>query len=175
MSRTASLAALAACLLAGCCPACMPSDKPSTRPAGGTLGGGGDRGGDADHPALLSPRQAHHILKTDPRVFLLCVATRDEYDDGHIPGSVLIPARAIRSKIADNDLWPEINKGRTPRKDQPIIVYCWWKPCDCPWLATNSDAARAALKDLGYSDVSVIDGGMITWLEAGLPSQRSRK
>jgi rhodanese-related sulfurtransferase len=117
----------------------------------------------------LSPLHASRILRQDPNVFLLCVATREEYDRGHIAGSVLIPAMALGAKLAHNDLWPRINRGRTPRKDQPIIVYCWWKSCRCPLVPTYSGLAYKILHDKGYENLALIDGGMVAWKKAKLP------
>ncbi len=34
---------------------------------------------------------------------------------------------------------------------------------------TNATLAGAALRDLGYQDFSVLEGGMSTWRQAGLP------
>ena len=39
-------------------------------------------------------------------------------------------------------------------------------------MAVNSALAGATLLDMGYSDVSVLDGGMAAWRQAGLPAER---
>ena len=69
------------------------------------------------------------------------VRTIDEYNDGHIEGSINIPVDNINN-ISYN-------------KDTTIIVYC----------ATGIRSANAAqaLIDLGYTNVYNLDGGLINW------------
>lgn len=81
----------------------------------------------------------------------------DEWDHGHIDGSVHTP-RGLLEFIADPT---------SPRhKDQldparRTIVVC----------ASGARAALAAatLKSMGYDDVAVLDGGLKAWIDAGLP------
>ncbi|HUS93538.1 MAG TPA: rhodanese-like domain-containing protein [Phycisphaerae bacterium] len=122
---------------------------------------------------LLSPRQAQEELRSKGDVFLLCVAGKEDYDRGHIAGSVLIPATALRHGLEKNILYPEINRGRVPRKGQPVVFYCWWKTCECPDVPTFSDYAAKVLIEKGYTDLGMIDGGMRAWAQAKLPVERA--
>jgi rhodanese-related sulfurtransferase len=124
-------------------------------------------------PRLLSPRVTVGVLGLEDDAFLLCVATPEEYERGHIIGSALIPVQALAAALAGNDPVPEINHGRLPRQDQRIILYCWWKSCECPSQPTYSELARRLLLRKGYRNVSIIDGGMRAWLQAGLPAEKS--
>lgn len=69
------------------------------------------------------------------------VRTADEYNTGHIDGSINIPVDNISSVDYD--------------KDTLIIVYC----------ASGMRSATAAetLVDLGYTKVHNLDGGLINW------------
>ena len=69
------------------------------------------------------------------------VRTADEYNTGHIDGSINIPVDNISSIDYD--------------KDTLIIVYC----------ASGMRSANAAktLIDLGYTNVYNLDGGLINW------------
>jgi 3-mercaptopyruvate sulfurtransferase SseA len=51
-----------------------------------------------------------------------------------------------------------------PAKDLPVAVTC----VD----GRSAVLAGATLKELGYSDVSVLDGGMVAWQKAGLPVEK---
>ena len=81
----------------------------------------------------------------------------DEWDHGHIDGSVHTP-RGLLEFIADPT---------SPRhKDQlnpasRTIVVC----------ASGARAALAAatLKSMGYQDAVVLDGGLKAWIDAGFP------
>jgi len=127
-----------------------------------------------DDVGWLSPEEARRELREGGDVFLLCVATREQYDRGHIAGSVLIPAMGLKAGLERNDYYPEINRGRRPRKDQRIICYCWWKPCVCPAVPTLSGLAGKMLLKNGYRNVALIDGGMRAWIEADLPVEKSQ-
>lgn len=161
---------LALCCAAGCAP-----EGPDAREALGPSHGVAAASVPAAKARWISTHQALDEIRRKPDVFLLCVADKEEYDRGHIVGSVLIPVRALRRFVERNTLWPEINKGRAPRKDQPIIVYCWWKPCDCPSIPTYSQLARTILLEKGFRDIAFINGGMRGWIKDNLPVEASPK
>ncbi|HUS91968.1 MAG TPA: rhodanese-like domain-containing protein [Phycisphaerae bacterium] len=117
----------------------------------------------------LTTPEALAALRDDPDIFLLCVADVEQYNRAHVPGSVLIPVRGLRAYVDHNVLYPQLNAGREPRKDQPILVYCWWKACKCPDIPTYSQLARQILLDKGYTDIAFLNGGMPGWLADGLP------
>lgn len=72
--------------------------------------------------------------------------------EGNIPGTDLeIPFNEIEDHIA---LLPE-------NKDEKIIVYCR--------SGGMGDTVSQVLVDLGYTDVSNLEGGYIAWKAADLP------
>ena len=81
----------------------------------------------------------------------------DEWDHGHIAGSVHTP-RGLLEFIADPTS-PRHNDELDPTRR--TIVVC----------ASGARAALAAatLKSMGYEDVAVLDGGLKAWMDAGLP------
>jgi len=112
----------------------------------------------------IGPAQAYELMQRNPDVFVLDVRYRYEFLEGYVPGSVLIPLHALAEHIVNNRLHPEINHGRSPRKDQPILVIC----------RTTRRSARAArtLRQMGYTDVRYVTGGVMAWQRAGLPLAR---
>jgi len=76
---------------------------------------------------------------------------------GKIPGSVHSPRGLIEFR-ADPD-HPYHTEGFDP--DRRVILHC----------ASGGRSALAAgtLRDLGYSNVAHMDGGITTWIEAGKP------
>lgn len=74
---------------------------------------------------------------------LLDVRTRQEYGEGHIPGSVNIPLDEI-GRVS----------GSAPAKDTPLFVYCL--------SGARSRQAVGQLKNMGYSKVENI-GGISAW------------
>jgi hydroxyacylglutathione hydrolase len=98
----------------------------------------------------LTMEETHERWKRDG-LQLLDVREQDEWDDGHIPGSVHRPYHDIRDEIPDG-----IDPGH------PVAVLC----------SSGQRAAVAAslLRRLGAEDViHVVDGGVPLWRRKGWP------
>lgn len=79
--------------------------------------------------------------------FLLDVRTQEEYDEGHINGSILIPVEVIGSRL---DELPE---------DMKILVYCR--------TGIRSAQASQVLVDNGFEQVYNMKGGINEWMNSG--------
>jgi len=171
--RMIILAALAAVAVAGCAERRMPAGDPNPTPApAAPRAEPSTPAPPAPAARYLSVEEAARVIRENPDVFLLCVCTEEEYDRGHIAGSILIPVMGLEIGIERNEWFPEINHGRTPRKDQPILCYCWWKTCVCPSIPTYSQVAARILLRKGYTNVSIIAGGMRDWTKKRLPVEK---
>ena len=100
-----------------------------------------------DRVHLLSP-QALHADQTPVVIF---VDTSQDFARGHVRGAHWVPRGWLELQIADV----------APAKGTPVAITC----SD----GVNAPLAGATLLDLGYEDVSVLEGGMTAWVEAGLP------
>ena len=78
-------------------------------------------------------------FRNTPHAVLLDVRTRQEYADGHIPGSRNIPLDQIDSALAT-----------IPNRETPVFVYCL--------SGGRSGQSVAYLKKMGYTDVVNIGG-----------------
>jgi len=76
------------------------------------------------------------------------VRTPEERPDGVIQGDVLIPLAELSARAGEID--PE----------RPALIYCR--------TGSRSSMAVAALRAAGY-DAHNLAGGMVAWLQAGLP------
>lgn len=92
----------------------------------------------------ISPKDAKEMLDENDSIVLLDVRTKEEYDEGHIPNSILLPVDNIR-KEAENVITD---------KDTIIFVYCR--------SGRRSKNAALELIDLGYTKVYDL-GGIIDW------------
>ena len=92
----------------------------------------------------ITAEAAKEIMDTEEDFFILDVRTRGEYDEGHIPGAVLIPNTEIETR-AEEEL---------PDKGQLILVYCR--------SGRRSKLAAQILADLGYTNVKEF-GGILDW------------
>jgi len=92
----------------------------------------------------ITPEEAMQRLDSEEEIVLLDVRTPEEYAEGHIPGSQLIPLQTLEEE-APNQLTD---------KDAPIFVYCR--------SGNRSLEAAEILVEQGYTQVYDL-GGIINW------------
>ena len=92
----------------------------------------------------ITAEEAKQIMDTEEGYIILDARTQEEYDEGHIPGAILIPYTQIGEKA--NEMLPD--------KDQLILVYCR--------SGRRSKIAAEALAELGYTNIKEF-GGIIDW------------
>lgn len=85
-------------------------------------------------------------------VFILDVRRQDEYDEGHIKGSTLIPVQDIPEKELNESL-------RVLPRDKKILVYCR--------TGRRSTLASEILVNNGFKEVYNMNGGIVDWTNAG--------
>ena len=92
----------------------------------------------------ITAEEARKLMDSEKDRIILDVRSREEYDQGHIPGAILIPDTEIEAKAAD----------LLPDKDQLILVYCR--------SGRRSKLAAQSLADLGYTNIREF-GGILDW------------
>ena len=92
----------------------------------------------------ITAEEAKQIMDSEEGYIILDVRTQEEYDQGHIPGAVLIPNTEIEARAEDE----------LPDKDQLILVYCR--------SGNRSKKAAEILVELGYTNIKEF-GGIIDW------------
>ena len=92
----------------------------------------------------ITPEEAKKLMDTETDYVILDVRAQYEYDQGHIPGAILIPDTEINTR-AESVLTD---------KDQLILVYCR--------SGRRSKIAAEALVELGYTNIKEF-GGIIDW------------
>ena len=100
-------------------------------------------GGSATYDQI-SGAEAKALMDSESGYIILDTREQYEYDEGHIPGAILIPYGEIADR-AENEL---------PDKDQLILVYCR--------SGRRSKIAAEELVKLGYTNVKEF-GGIIDW------------
>ena len=92
----------------------------------------------------ITAQEAKEIMDTQEGYIILDVREQDEFDQGHIPGAILIPYTQIEMKadVMLQDL------------DQLILVYCR--------SGRRSKIAAEALVELGYTNIKEF-GGILDW------------
>ena len=92
----------------------------------------------------ITAQQAKEIIDTQDDYVILDAREVSEYEQGHIPGAIVISYEEIKEKAAS----------ALPDKNQLILVYCR--------SGRRSKLAAQDLADLGYTNVKEF-GGIIDW------------
>ena len=100
-------------------------------------------GGSASYDQI-SGAEAKALMDSESGYIIIDARTQEEYDQGHIPGAIMIPEYEIADR-AEKEL---------PDKDQLILVYCR--------SGRRSKIAAEELVKLGYTNVKEF-GGIIDW------------
>jgi rhodanese-related sulfurtransferase len=88
----------------------------------------------------ITQEEAKEMMAKDDGHIIVDVRRQDEYDEGHIPGAVLIPNESITDKRPEE--LPDLN--------QIILVYCR--------SGRRSKEASQKLADIGYTNVYEFGG-----------------
>lgn len=92
----------------------------------------------------ITAQQAKELMDTREDYIILDVRTEREYEEGHIPGAILIPDYELSDR-AEEELTD---------KDQLILVYCR--------SGRRSKVAAQILESLGYTQIREF-GGILSW------------
>ena len=92
----------------------------------------------------ITAEEAKQIMDSEEGYIILDVRTQEEYDQGHIPGAIVISHEEIAEKA----------EGVLTDKNQLILVYCR--------SGRRSKIAAEALVELGYTNIKEF-GGIIDW------------
>jgi rhodanese-related sulfurtransferase len=101
-------------------------------------------GGGALSYEQINGAEAKALMDRESGYIIIDARTQSEYDEGHIPGAILIPEYEIAQR-AESEL---------PDKNQLILVYCR--------SGRRSKIAAEELVKLGYTNVKEF-GGIIDW------------
>lgn len=148
----ASIVSLAG--LTGCLGAAAGSNGSGNSNGNGNGNGNGNSNGNGNNATndssnsssyqQVDAETAKEIMDTEDDYVILDARTQAEYDEGHIPGAILIPHDTVATAAED----------ALPDKGQLILVYCR--------SGNRSKQASQALVDLGYTNV-VEFGGINSW------------
>lgn len=92
----------------------------------------------------ITAEEAKKIMDSGEEHIILDTREQDEFDEGHIPGAILIPYTEIENEAEE----------MLPDKDKLILVYCR--------SGRRSKIAAESLAKLGYTNIKEF-GGIIDW------------
>ena len=95
----------------------------------------------------------HGALEAGEDITVVDVREPAEWEAGHIQGAKHVPRGLLEYKAADE----------LPEKDARIVVHCA--------VGGRGALAAKALKEMGYTNVANMDGGMNAWQEKGYETE----
>ncbi|HYN89385.1 MAG TPA: molybdopterin-synthase adenylyltransferase MoeB [Ardenticatenaceae bacterium] len=87
--------------------------------------------------------------KREPKLRVVDIRERDEFEQGYIPGAEFIPRGFLELQIEEFE----------PNREAPIVVYCAG--------GVRSLLGAKALQEMGYTNVESLAGGFGAWKNAG--------
>ena len=100
--------------------------------------------------ATLSSMQATKLINDNSAV-IIDLRDKKEFDSGHLVSALHIPYMSLKDKVV------ELSK----HKDKPILLICK--------MGHQSGSAGKLLRQQGFTNVSRLSGGMMSWTADGLP------
>lgn len=92
----------------------------------------------------IDSETVYNMISNQEDFVLVDVREEDEYNEGHIPTSILVPLGTIETEFEKEVL----------DKNKKIVIYCR--------SGNRSKTAYKIIKDLGYTDIYDL-GGIIDW------------
>lgn len=111
-------------------------------------------GSDEPDPGIRlvsTERGASIQAEADEDLIVLDVRTPEEFAAGHLEGAILVD-------FYDDDFVDQLSELDPNR---PYLMYCR--------SGNRSGQTAEIMKDLGFTDVADVDGGIVAWSDAGLP------
>ena len=109
----------------------------------------------------LSPEDARPLI--DEGALVVDVREPAEFGKARIAGARNVPRGMLELRAAGDS--PVADSELADRRDRHLFVYCTKSP------SARSLLAAQTLATLGYEKVSVIEGGLNAWAEAGFPTE----
>jgi molybdopterin/thiamine biosynthesis adenylyltransferase/rhodanese-related sulfurtransferase len=105
----------------------------------------------------VDPRDVHEIVTNGYNAVVVDVRERAEYDQGHLPGAVHVPRSYLETRI----------ENAVRDKDARVILYCQSGN-------RSAFAADTLLREMGFSDVASMAGGITLWKDRGYEVEQPR-
>lgn len=111
----------------------------------------------------ISPAEAYDRVQANPDSLIVDVRdTANRRASGMVEGAVAVSAGTLPF-AADRNVPEAWRDPRLQDRSRPVITVCD--------LGPMSALAARTLKEMGFQNVSYIEGGTQAWKEAGLPTQ----
>lgn len=108
----------------------------------------------SDSVEVLSIQKFEEVVNNNKNAIILDVRTPEEYSEGHISG-------ALNIDYLNDGFEQEIGK---LDKSKTYLVYCK--------SGVRQDKAGTRMKELGFENIHLLDGGIEGWQQNGKPIEK---
>jgi rhodanese-related sulfurtransferase len=113
----------------------------------------------------VSAAELKRRMEQDPRTLVVDVRDLESRrTSGMIPGAAAVSHGALLYK-ADQEVPPEWRDQRLQDRSRPVVTQCDLGPL--------SAISAKTLQDMGFENVSYLDGGIAAWTDAGFPVEHA--
>jgi rhodanese-related sulfurtransferase len=110
---------------------------------------------------MLKPQEVQERMKDGKTLVIDVRDAQDLAGTGIIPGALNVSLGTLPLR-ADQELPEQLRNPELQDRDRPIITTCGG--------GGQASLAAKLLKDMGFKNVSILEGGTNGWKEAGLPT-----
>lgn len=103
----------------------------------------------------IAPARAKELLDAGEKVLFVDLREPDDFRREHLPGAMSLPLRELPSHFA-----------KVPRTGR-VVLYCSCGPGNI-----EEGYSYQILREQGYRNVSVLEGGMTEWLRLSYPVEK---
>ena len=112
-------------------------------------------GGATQTIELVSPAKAAEVIDASPDgLVVLDIRTPEEFNEARLPNATMVDYYAA-------DFADQLD---ALDKDVPYVLYCR--------TGNRTSDAVGTMRDLGFTEVYEIDGGIVNWYEQGFPIEQ---
>jgi rhodanese-related sulfurtransferase len=111
----------------------------------------------------VTPQEAQQLMESDSNALVIDVREPDDIaGTGAIPGSLNVPLGMLAIR-ADQQLPESMRNEQLQDRSRPILTTCG--------AGGQASLAAKTLKDMGFENVKIIEGGTKGWKDAGLSTE----
>ncbi len=103
---------------------------------------------------LISQGELITQLASETPPLVLDVRTADEYGEGHVPTALNIPHEELSDRVSEIAI----------AKQGAVVVYCR--------SGRRAEIAETVLREAGFTGLLHLEGDMLGWEAAGLPTEK---
>ena len=113
---------------------------------------------------IINTDQLNNMIKEKEDVVILDVGDKEVVNErGNVPGAINISLGSLYFK-ADSEVPDEYKDKRIQNRDKKVVMTCSIGAC--------AAIGGKLLKDMGFKDVSLLEGGVEAWKKSGLDIEK---